>query len=752
MTDIYMNQTKSRTAMIVVLVVAVGMLIGAISFFTKAYNAAAAEAETKALAPTPPSKTSEPAPDKKSSFSLSDGLSKASSMPWFWWCLLNGLSLASLGAFLFFRQASTANHSTQIEEDRQWSKLSYFAMFSLVGFFTVTALAIPYTWMNSNEVLSRAGWSSKDNLTPWWVVLAYVLGLGSMFGSLLAIKSEERTSAGLRRWIYGYNAFLGALLFLAILGVVNAWFALYGPEPSDWTSTNIYSISPATKKLVKSLEKPITAYVLLEPETTVESDVMSTLNAIKKLSNQVDVKQIAMVMQNDKTIRELIKKYEVLSGGGYGVLLVQDPNSESPLTTMLKQEDLEEITPGMGGMGGGQRFYKGETAIYNALRDFRQEKKKPTVYITQDSGEFTIDEAAARAVKNPQQARSMIMAKRRLEKAGYIVKPFNLGEADLSTKTPAKVPDDALAVIVMDPLRITPDKVAALDAYLKRPKSEGVEPGRLICCFDPHFGNDQKALPTGMESLLASYGVIVGKDILYSVLSQDLSSDPTNIPIRLQPQLGLDPEIIDGVAGLIMNASRQVIFRECRSLKVIPQNPNFDAKGFLYGFSPLGVQGPNGPRALIWSETVNHSNPIEFVQSLQKSGELLKRDFAPVLPAVAVTVRTRTPQPPQQNPMMPPPPAKLGEPRMVIFSDATVFNDNDIQMNGDLGQSLLVSTLAWVRGKPELDTGDVPPRERKAYRLNMSNDALKGIRWLPPIWLLLAIIGIGVGVGILRRK
>lgn len=89
---------------------------------------------------------------------------------------------------------------------------------------------------------------------------------------------------------------------------------------------------------------------------------------------------------------------------------------------------------------------------------------------------------------------------------------------------------------------------------------------------------------------------------------------------------------------------------------------------------------------------------------------------------------------------------------MVIFSDATVFNDNDIQMNGDLGQSLLVSTLAWVRGKPELDTGDVPPRERKAYRLNMSNDALKGIRWLPPIWLLLAIIGIGVGVGILRRK
>jgi hypothetical protein len=751
MTDTLIPQTKSRTAMIVVLVVAVGMLIGAISFFTKAYNAAAAEAETKALAPTPPSKTGEPAPDKKSSFSLSDGLSKASSMPWFWWCLLNGLSLASLGAFLFFRQTSTTNHSTQIEEDRQWSKLSYFAMFSLVGFFTVTALAIPYTWMNSSDVLSRAGWSSKDNLTPWWVVLAYVLGLGSMFGSLLAIKSEERTSAGLRRWIYGYNAFLGALLFLAILGVLNAWFALYGPEPSDWTSTNIYSISPATKKLVKSLEKPVTAYVLLEPETTVESDVMSTLNAIKKLSSQVDVKQIAMVQQNAKAINELIKKYEVLSGSGLGVLLVQDPNSEAPLTTMLKQEDLEEMTPGMG-MSGGQRFYKGETAIYNALRDFRQEKKKPTVYITQDSGEFTIDEAAARAIKNPQQARSMIMVKRRMEKAGYIVKPLNLGEAELGSKGPVKIPDDAMAVVVMDPLRITPDKVAALDAYLKRPKAEGVEPGRLICCFDPHFGSDQKALPTGMETLLANYGVLVGQDILYSLLSQDLSSDPTNTMVMPFPQLGTDPEIADSVDSLINNASRRVLFRECRSLKLIPQNLNFDAKGFLYGLSPMLIQVQGARRLPIWSETVNHPNPIEFVQGLQKSGELMKKDFATMPIPVAVTVRTKVPQPPQQNPMMPPPPAKLGEPRMVIFSDATVFNDNDIQMNGDLGQSLLVSTLAWARGKPELDTGDVPPRERKAYRLSMSNDTLSRIRWLPPLWLLLAIIGIGVGVGILRRK
>ena len=102
--------------------------------------------------------------------------------------------------------------------------------------------------------------------------------------------------------------------------------------------------------------------------------------------------------------------------------------------------------------------------------------------------------------------------------------------------------------------------------------------------------------------------------------------------------------------------------------------------------------------------------------------------------------------------MMPPPPAKLGEPRMVVFGDATFLTDSEIQFSGDLGQNLLLTTLAWVRGKPELDSGDVQPKERKAYRLTMSNDTLSRIRWIPPLSLLLAIIGIGVGVGILRRK
>lgn len=745
------NMQQSRTAMIIMFVVAVGMLIGAISIFTKAWNQSVENAELRAKNPTPPppslpgEKPKEPEPPKPAS--LGEAFSIASAKPWFWWTLLNTVVLGGLGLFYLTRKPVATLPSEQEAEDRQWGKLGYFAMLSLVGFFTVVSLAIPYTWINSSELLNRQGWSTMQ---PWLIVLAYVLGLGSMFGSLLAIKSEERSNAALRRWIYGYNAFLGALLFLSILGVLNAWFALYGPEPSDWTEANIYSISPATKRLMKSLEKPVHAYVMLE-DGYLLNDVLNTLNNSKKLTSHLEVTEIPLIQKNIKEIEGLLKKYNVLSMTA-GILLVQDPNSDKPLSTFIKQEDLEEISGGVSGISAGKRYFKGETAIYSALREFRQEKKLITIYFTQDSGELSIDEAAARGPRNNVQvSRSILNVKRRLEKAGYIVKPLNLGEQSLGSKEASKVPEDALAVIIADPLRMTPEKAASLDAYLKRPKAEGVEPGKLIAFFDPHFANDGKVLPTGLEGVLGSYGVQVGQDILYSVFNREADRDPTITLVTAIPQLS-DPEIQDSVEALITNSTSKVELRECRSIKPIPANISYDVKALLFAITPMALQGPGGPRVVVWSETVNRPKPIEYVQGLLKSNELLKKDFPQLPPSLAVTVRNKGQQQPPQNPMMQPPPAKLGEPRMVVFGDATFLTDTEVQATADLGSNMLLNCLAWVRGKPELDSGDVTPRERRAYRLTIDGDTFTRLIWLPPVWLLLSVIMAGVGVAILRRQ
>ncbi len=752
------NMQKSRTAMIIMFVVAVGMLIGAISIFTKAYNQSLENAEVRAKNPAPPPMTApgdkpkEPEPPKPAS--LGEAFSIASAKPWFWWTLLNTVVLAGLGLFYLTRKPVATLPSEQEAEDRQWGKLGYFAMLSLLGFFTVVSLAIPYTWIHSSVLLDRHGWSwSSDNhWIPWLIVLAYVLGLGSMFGSLLAIKSEERSNAALRRWIYGYNAFLGALLFLSILGVLNAWFALYGPEPSDWTEANIYSISPATKRLVKSLEKPVRVYVILKPSSLLYEDMLSTLNNCKSQSTQLEIVDLPFSQRNVKEMDALIKKYDVLrdaSGFAEGLLIVQDPNSDKPLTTFLKKEDLEDVNPGMGGSSP-QRVYKGEQAFYAALRDLRQEKKKVTVYFTQDSGELSIDEA--RVQRNSPQSRTIVSLKQRIEKSGYIVKPLNLGQLEADGKTLKPVPEDAFLVIVADPLRMNPEKLSVLDGYMKRPKKEGVEPGKMIVLTGPHFGPDTKVLPSGLESLLMPYGVKLGLDVIYTVSR----TDPTAVmvlPASMVSNMPVDSDIAQNIEGLIKHSSSEFSFREARSVSTVPANISYDTKGLLITVADT-VPTQAGDRMVVWTEDRNVPNPMEYMKKLFESREILKKLESPIPPTVAVTVRDKSPNqpPPNQNPMMPPPPGKLGEPRMVIFGDANFVADSEVQTAGETGINIILTSLAWSRGKPELDSGDVIPKERKAYRLTIDNDTFSRLIWLPPVWLLLSVIMAGVGVAILRRQ
>ena len=89
---------------------------------------------------------------------------------------------------------------------------------------------------------------------------------------------------------------------------------------------------------------------------------------------------------------------------------------------------------------------------------------------------------------------------------------------------------------------------------------------------------------------------------------------------------------------------------------------------------------------------------------------------------------------------------------MVVIGDATFLDDSEIQQTGEIGQNILTSLVAWLRGKPELDEGEVKPQERRAYTLRMTSDQKTRIRWMPQLTLLLTIIVVGVGVGILRRK
>jgi hypothetical protein len=320
MSDFSYQPRSSFTAMVVMFIVAALMLGGCITIFFNSYQTAKRDAEVRAQTPPPPTpgkeEEKEKADHKEATFG--DGFAIARGDPWFWWTLCNAIVLAALGLLYALRKPSIAQGDDRVQEDRLWGKLGLFAICSVIAFFTVACLAIPYTWIKSGDILSRAGWKGIE---PWLVILAYVAGLGGMFASLLAVKSEERSNVNIRRWIYGYNAFLGGLLFLAIVAVVNAWFALYGPEVSDWTSTNIYSLSPTTKRIVKSMDKPVRAYLMLPVGSPIQEDMLNLFRNCRPLTDQFEIVELSP-RRDFREVEKLASKYNLLpdeSGAPRGI-------------------------------------------------------------------------------------------------------------------------------------------------------------------------------------------------------------------------------------------------------------------------------------------------------------------------------------------------------------------------------------------------------------------------------------------------
>jgi hypothetical protein len=488
------------------------------------------------------------------------------------------------------------------------------------------------------------------------------------------------------------------------------------------------------------MDKPIRAYVILPVGGLLQDDMVSMLKNCKAINDQLEVIEIDPE-RNPNEVNKLIGKYNVLrdaTGLALGVLLVSDPDGPQEQNSFVKADDLEDMTSGRGE----GRAFKGEQALYTALREFREGKKKVTIYFTQDSGELSIDEMAVRSRRDVPPNRSAVALKTKLEQAGYQVKPLMLGERELSSNTGPTVPDDALVVIVADPLKMTPEKASVLDAYLKRPKKDAVEPGKLIVLADVHYGPDGKVLPTGLEGLLQNCSVQIGQNVLLAITR----GDPTAIPVALS-QRTTDPDIVQSIYGLL--TANDVEFSETRSVTALPGGGAFEAKGLLYASSGLQVSGPQGRMPAVWPEEKQISDPRKYVQENFENREFLKKMKQEPL-AVAVTVRERSLDQPPPNPMGQPPQTKPGAPRLVIFGDASFAADAAGQQN-EAGFNLILTALAWIRGKPELAV-DVPPKERRAYHLVMTRDALSRVLYLPVLWILLAIIATGIGVGILRRR
>ncbi|MEI6684785.1 MAG: Gldg family protein, partial [Planctomycetota bacterium] len=225
-------------------------------------------------------------------------------------------------------------------------------------------------------------------------------GLALMFGSVMLAKNFEKSSVGLRRLLYGTNAFLTGMLLLTVLGVVNV--LAYVPmgkldffnRTFDFTASGLYSISESTQNFLSNLKEPVKVYVLLPGNDPITDEVKTLLETFKTHSKNITWSSFSRDLAPQQ-LAELQEKYQIPDSLG---LLVVYGSDQKPVYDFIKYPDLYSMPqqdrrrPDAG--SGGFQFL-GEAQLIKTITFLSEGKSQAGVFFTQGNGELSIDD------KNP---------------------------------------------------------------------------------------------------------------------------------------------------------------------------------------------------------------------------------------------------------------------------------------------------------------------------------------------------------------
>lgn len=635
----------------------------------------------------------------------------------FVWAIFNALigGLAALAAWA--PQAAGSSYVRTFLVDRDVP--APFLLAGVGGLFGITIFALgmgyAYFWWDvvpGGLVSGREAWKGGPTWQHWrpYIALGLIIaGLLVTFFSLVAVRSEERNYPGLRRMIYGFNTVLTGLLVFAVLGATNVMAFFYvqqgGLDPSDWTETQVYSVSQESRRILEGLDKPVKIYVLLSPGEALGADVRMLIANFKNASKQIihDPEEDDINPDDILTVARLVGRYEL--SDRRGVLVVYDPESEGTKKyQFLKPTELQE--EGMGRGDQQERTFKGEQAIMSAIVSLREGNTKQAVYFTQDSGELSLEET--RSVR--QYDIGLGNLKLLLERGNiFTPKPLALGGEE-------KVPDDAFAVVIAGPRKpFTLEKIKLLQDYMARG-------GKLVVLLD--LTEDRQGLPTpaatGLEKFLEEYGVQVGHDLILNGNIRQLGQALACIVTVSNQSETSFREGFGGVGFTFLKA------RSVRPSTTPGRGSHMVSR--LFETAPLPLAQ--------WAE----EKPAAVLDDL-KEFERKRRARAEPVP-VAVTVRDQTSPGGEFH--------AQGTPRMVVFGDATFLSNRDIEEQ-PIQYKILTSSLSWLRDRPDMISA-IEPKTRKSYRVTITPEQKGSIVLLPGVLLMMGILACGAGVWLIRRR
>jgi hypothetical protein len=648
----------------------------------------------------------------------------------------NSLAILGWGAFLCLYVTVIGLYAVMPPPDTgvqgRTERLRWIFLLTVGGVGAMTALlglilpfcTMPMSLTNYPDIFKGG---PKEWRSHGWEVgrclAALIGGLVLMFVGLQLARPVQRTSPNMRRWLYGYNAILSSLLLLFILVLVNllpytdvkpfTW----AKESTDWTSGQLYTLHPATRNLLAELKEPVKVYVLIPSRTLQARDVETLLNNCRAVNPLLSWEQLSRD-RNRIEIDRLTRQFQLPDSVGVLVVHGTEPNATSHFIKI--DEVAEEAT---GPNSDKSYVFKGENALLNALTTLTSGKAQAIVYFTQGNGEPDLSDQSA---ANFDVGLGTLQTE--LNKINFQTHPLNLGPKTTS------IPDDADIVVVARPQeKMSDNAVKALRDYLQGVNRKDNKKGKMIVLFDAAIRRGEM-VQTGLEPLMMEYGVKLGNDRVMC-----LRRSP------LQLRTVAYPRSNNAIARAFSSrgaATTDFIFYDARTVE---QAAPAGAPGRATAENLFLVL----PEPPAWAETNLKAEPSAIINELLRDQQKLlnKLSDRPLWVGVAVTEgQTAAPPIPGHEFM-----AKEGEPRMVVFGDASWITNNILLQSTPDNFALFSSCLSWLAGRHDIGER-IPTSTRNVYRLKTPPEAETRLVLLPGVLMMMAVSALGFGVWIVRRR
>jgi hypothetical protein len=607
--------------------------------------------------------------------------------------------------------------------DAERGRILVLAALGCVGMATaLLGLGLPFAY---SEVFGGAIKVWRENIGT--VILCGAILFGGMllmFLGLALARGYASEFANLRRIVYGYNAIVGSALLFCILGLINLlpYIQLapfkYLSQTYDWTTSRIFSLEPASKSLLASLNEPVKVYVLMPKGEIVTTEVETLLNNCR---NETPLLTWQLVSRdfNIEEMRELYKKYQLPDSLG---LLITYGSGPNPSHEFIRFSDLLDNQS----TSESARFaFKGEGALMNAISLLSQGKAKTSVYFAQGHGEPALETRNFNRVEDT----SLGTLKDDLEKRNFQIRPLNFG---VDTKT---IPDDADVVAIVTPTQPYPENVIKVLRDYMNPEGSRKK-GRLMVLLGPARPEKGPGTGSGLESFLASFDVTAGRNRVIAARSRN--------PLELMAIT--DPDSNNTLAKAFAPGGQVVPFtlRDVRTVSPLAAGPGGAGR---FTVEPLLLALPD---LWIWAETNLEASPQALqAEALSNREQLAKKiSRSPLTVAVAVSEGKNPPPPMPGHPPLPP---SESEPRMLVFGSGSWLSSQALSgRSASDNLDLATSSLRWLRGK--MDIGPSTPKNREEFRLPTPTDGGWRLVVLPAGLLLISVVMLGCGVWVVRRR